>query len=112
MFRFDQQLFFANASLYVDDVQALIAAAPHKVRWLVLDCSSIDDVDYSAGINLAGLIKSVHASGGVFALAGADPGLLATLGKYGTLDDFDNAHIFPTLLDAVTAFRASATSAA
>jgi hypothetical protein len=31
----------------------------------------------------------------VFALAGADPGLLATLEKYGTLTDFDNTHICP-----------------
>ena len=52
------------------------AAAPTKVRWLVLDCSSLDDVDYSASLTLAGLINSLHADGAVFALAGADPQLL------------------------------------
>jgi len=76
------------------------------VRWLVLDCSAMTDVDYSAGLNLAGLIKSVHAGGGVFALANVDPDLLATLTRYGTLEDFDNAHIFPTVQDAVAGFRA------
>ena len=40
VFRFDAQLFYANASLFVDDIQSLIAAAPTPVRWLVLDCSS------------------------------------------------------------------------
>jgi MFS superfamily sulfate permease-like transporter len=82
-----------------------MAAAPTKVRWLVLDCSSLDDVDYSASLTLAGLIHALHADGGVFAIAGADPGLLATVEKYGTLIDFDNTHIYPTVQAAVAAFR-------
>jgi high affinity sulfate transporter 1 len=105
VFRFDARLFFANANRFSDQVQSLLAAAPTKVRWLVLDCSSIVDVDYSASLTLAGLIHALHAEGGVFALAGADPGLLATLEKYGTLTDFDNTHIYPTVQAAVAAFR-------
>ncbi len=111
VFRFDAELFYANASIFVDDIQGLIAAAPTKVRWLIIDCSAMTDIDYSAGLNLAGLIKAVHNDGGVFALAGADPALLATLTKYGTLEDFDNAHIFPTVLDGVRAFQASTPTA-
>jgi high affinity sulfate transporter 1 len=106
VFRFDAELFYANASLFVDHIQGLIAAAPNPVRWLVLDCSSLTDVDYSAGLNLAGLIKAVHAQQRTFALSNVDPSLLATLKQYGTLDDFNNAHIFPTVQDAVAAFRA------
>ncbi|HEY5186555.1 MAG TPA: SulP family inorganic anion transporter [Actinomycetes bacterium] len=108
VFRFDAELFYANASLFVDDIEGLIAAAPTKVRWLVLDCSAMADIDYSASLNLAGLIKSAHAGGAVFALANVDPSLLTTLTRYGTLEDFDNAHIFPSLRDAVEAFRADA----
>ena len=77
------------------------------MRWLVLDCSSIGDVDYSASLTLAGLITSLHAEGRVFALAGPIPQLLATLEKYGTLTDFDNTHIYPTVLEAVEAFESS-----
>ncbi|HVQ87779.1 MAG TPA: SulP family inorganic anion transporter [Actinomycetes bacterium] len=105
VFRYDAELFYANASRFADDVQALIAAAPTKVRWLVLDCSSITDVDYSASVTLAGLIEAVHADGGVFALAAVDPDLLSHLQTYGTLADFDNAHIYGTVLEAVEAFR-------
>jgi high affinity sulfate transporter 1 len=107
VFRFDARLFFANANRFSDEVQRLLSAAPTKVRWLVLDCSSLDDVDYSASLTLAGLIHALHADGSVFALAGADPELLATLGKYGTLTDFDNTHIYPTVQAAVAAFRTS-----
>ena len=105
VFRFDSRLFFANANRFSDQVQSLLSAAPTKVRWLVLDCSSIDDVDYSASLTLAGLIRALHAGGSVFALAGADPALLDTLEKYGTLIDFDSTHIYPTVQAAVAAFR-------
>jgi MFS superfamily sulfate permease-like transporter len=112
VFRFDARLFFANASRFSDQVLGLLSAAPAPVRWLVLDCSSVDDIDYSASITLSGLISSLHSDGGVFALAGADPQLIETLKRYGTLTDFDNAHIYPTVEDAVAAFRSAPTSPA
>jgi high affinity sulfate transporter 1 len=105
VFRFDAELFFANASRFSDEVFSVLSAAPTPVRWLVLDCSSLDDVDYSAGLILRGIIDSLRADGRVFALAGADPQLLGTLKKYGTLSDFDNTHIYSTVEEAVAAFR-------
>jgi len=107
VFRFDARLFYANANRFADSVQTLLSAAPTKVRWLVLDCSSMGDVDYSASLMLAGLIDMLHAEGGVFALAAADPQFLATLEKYGTLAEFDNTHIYSTVLEAVEAFESS-----
>jgi MFS superfamily sulfate permease-like transporter len=111
VFRFDARLFFANASRFSDAVLGLVAAAPTPVRWLVLDCSSLGDVDYSASVTLAGLISSLHREGRVFAVAAIDPELLGTLTKYGTLADFDNTHIYSTVEDAVQAFRAAPASA-
>lgn len=112
VFRFDARLFYANASLFVDHIRELIAAAPTPVRWLILDCSSINDIDYSASLNVAGLIKALHAENRVFALAAVDPTLMATLRNYGTLHDFDNSHIYPTVFDAVEAFRAESPKSA
>lgn len=107
VFRFDSRLFYANASLFVDRIQELISSAPTPVRWLILDCSSIGDIDYSASINLAGLISGLHDDHRVFALAEVDPSLMVVLEKYRTLASFDNAHIFDTVPDAVAAFRAA-----
>lgn len=112
VFRFDSRLFYANASLFVDRIQQLIAAAPSRVRWLILDCSSIGDIDYSASLNLEGLIASLHAEGRVFAIAQADPRLLEVLAKLDTLKKSDNAHIYATVEDAVAAFRADAAAPA
>ena len=107
VFRFDAQLFYANASRFTDDVEAIIQAAPDKVRWLVLDCSAIDDVDYSAGIALSSLVDYVHQQGAQFGLARADDHLLQTLKTYGVLDKFAADHIFPNLIDAFTAYQTS-----
>ena len=107
VFRFDAELFFANASRFSDEVLSVLSSAPTPVRWLVLDCSSLDDVDYSASLTLRGIISSLHADGRVFALAEADPQLLSTLKKYGTLTEFDNTHIYSTVEEAVAAFRAA-----
>jgi high affinity sulfate transporter 1 len=110
VFRFDSRLFYANASLFVDRIQELIAAAPSRVRWLILDCSSIGDIDYSASLNLAGLIEALHEQKRVFALAEVDPELMKVLTKLETLEHFDNAHIYATVQEAVEAFRADSTT--
>jgi len=106
VFRYDADLFYANANRFSDDVQALITGAPDPVRWLVLDCTSIPDVDYSAGIAIDGLIAFVHQRGGVFALAGLDPDLHATLRQEGVLRMLNSDHIYVSVAAAVAAFRA------
>ena len=112
VFRFDSRLFYANASLFVDRIQELIAAAPSRVRWLILDCSSIGDIDYSASLNLEGLIAALHEEKRIFALANVDPELLKVLTKLKTLEHFDNAHIYPTVQEVVAAFRADSPTTA
>lgn len=110
VFRFDSRLFYANASLFVDRVQQLISTAPTPVKWLVLDCSSIGDIDYSASLNLEGLIAALHTEGQVFALAEVDPRLMEVLRALKILEHFDNAHIYPTVPAAVAAFQTQTTS--
>ena len=67
-----------NANRFVDDVGALVDDAPNPVRWVVLDASSLDDIDYSASVSLAGLLDYLDAKAMTFALARADTGPLYT----------------------------------
>jgi high affinity sulfate transporter 1 len=106
VFRYDAELFYANANRFADDVEALVQEAPDPVRWVVLDCSGIDDVDYSAGMALNHLVDYVHANGAHFAVARADSRLLETLELMGTLDKFGRDHVFGNLTDAFDAYRA------
>ena len=108
IFRYDSELFYANANRFVDDVEALIGAAPDPVEWLILDASSLDDVDYSAGKALQGLLDYLEARSITPVLARVDTSLLATLQKYGIDKRIGTDHIFGNLIDAYNAFEARA----
>ena len=112
VFRFDAQLFYANASRFTDDVEAVFQSAPDPVRWLVLDCSAIDDIDYSAGLALATLVDFVHQHEAHFGIVRADDQLVHTLTRYGLTDKFGAGYIFTSLDDVFTAFRADTASEA
>jgi MFS superfamily sulfate permease-like transporter len=109
VFRYDAELFYANASRFVDDVEALVGGAPDPVRWLVLDASAVDDIDYSAGVSLAGLLDYLDARGITLVLVRADDALLETLRLYGLRDRIPDANVYGTLADAVAAFDATGT---
>lgn len=107
VFRYDADLFYANANQFADSVRQIITSAPDPVRWLVLDCSSISDADYSAGAALHELVTFVHNRGAVFALAGVDPELRKMLSRLGILRLLHIDHVYDTVEDAVAGYRAS-----
>ena len=111
VFRYDAELFFANANRFADHLESVISAAPDPVRWVALDCGGIDDIDYSAGVTLANLVKYSQAHDARFVLVRPDDQLLATLRAYGTLDTIGEDNIFPTLVDAFRVYRAEPAAA-
>ena len=110
IFRYDAELFYANANRFVDDIQGVVEGAPDPVKWVILDATSITDLDYSAWNSLKGLGDYLHAKGIHFGLARVDPSLQSTLGTYGYPKHFDTSMIFGTLEEAIAAFRASVIS--
>ena len=106
IFRYDAELFYANVNRYVDDVEALIEAAPHPVEWLVVDVSSIDTVDYSAGKSLLGLLDYLEQRKITVALARVDTGLHATLAQFGIDERIGADYFYGNLVDAYAAFEA------
>jgi high affinity sulfate transporter 1 len=57
IYRFTHSLYYANCQQLSDEVSFLANTAEPPLRWLCLDASSVDDVDYSA----AETLRSVHA---------------------------------------------------
>ncbi len=106
VFRYDSELFYANANRFVDAVENVFSSAPVPVRWLVLDCSSVTDIDYSAAISVGGLIDYVHANNAHFGIVGADPSLLAMMQKLGLTEDFTEDRIFHDFDQVITAYQA------
>jgi len=106
VFRYDADLFYANANRFADHLEAVISAAPDPVRWVALDCAAIDDIDYSAGATLGDLVNYTRAHHARFVLVRPDSQLRKTLRDYGTLDAIGEDNIFPTLVEAFRAYRA------
>jgi SulP family sulfate permease len=107
VYRFDAQLFFANAEVYRTDVTDAVAGAEPPVRWVVLDMEGVADIDSTATRMLQELQGDLSRLGVtvVFArlkgpvaeyLDRADAGALA--GSTGVYLEVD---------DAVDAFRAA-----
>jgi hypothetical protein len=76
-----------------------------KVRWLVLDAAGLNDIDYSAGISLAGLLDYLASRQITCAIAGADTSLVDTLRAYDLLDRIGRAHLYDSLAAAIEASR-------
>jgi high affinity sulfate transporter 1 len=110
VFRYDSELFYANANRFVDAVEAVFSSAPDPVRWLVLDCSSVTDIDYSAAISVKGLIDYVHVHDAHFGIMGADPALLASMKTLGLTEDFTQDRIFADLDEVIAAYQQDAKS--
>lgn len=108
VFRFEAELFFANASGFTDSVEAVVAAAPSPVRWFILDCTGISDVDYSAGQALADVTGYLHEHGIHLILARPEDQLLETLRRYELMERISPDHVFSDLDKAVAAFGDSA----
>jgi MFS superfamily sulfate permease-like transporter len=107
VFRFDASIYYANASAFVDDVQHLVESAPDPVRLVVLDCSSVTDVDYTASRAVSTMVDFVHSKDGHVALAEADPHLVASLDRGGVFEKVRRTEVYPTVTDAVEAFRSA-----
>jgi sulfate permease, SulP family len=58
VYRFGTSLYYANASRLLADVAAL-AGHGGPLRWLVLDCAAIGDIDYSANEILSKVVEYV-----------------------------------------------------
>jgi sulfate permease, SulP family len=59
VYRFGTSLYYANASRLLEDVAAL-AGHGTPLRWMVLDCAAIGDIDYTASAALSRVIEHVR----------------------------------------------------
>jgi MFS superfamily sulfate permease-like transporter len=58
IYRFTHSLYYANCRQFAEEISFLANSTEPPLRWLCLDASAVDDVDYSA----AETLRSVHAS--------------------------------------------------
>jgi len=103
MLRTEGRLTFANADLAREKMRALLAEA--NPRTLVLECSAIPDIEYTALTTLVEVEASLRAGGITLWLAAVNPDMLTTIRRSTLGTTLGPDRIFPNLRQAVAAHR-------
>ncbi|MFJ4443508.1 SulP family inorganic anion transporter [Pseudomonas sp. NPDC089422] len=61
IYRFTHSIYYANTRQLSEEVTQLVKQATPGLRWFCIDCSAIDDVDYSAAETLRSLAATLKA---------------------------------------------------
>lgn len=104
IYRFGAALFYANASLFVEQVRGLVGPAPSPVRWLVVDAEAITNLDYTAARMVRQLQQELARCGVVLVLARVSLYLKADLDRHLLTGVIGPARFFERLHDALAAF--------
>lgn len=101
VFRWEAPLFFANSGIFRKQVRDLAADA--GVRFVVLQCEAITDVDVTAAAMLGQLDGELNAAGVHLAFVELRDRVQDLVKRYGLLDTLDRDHFYPTLDVAIAA---------
>ena len=112
VYRFGAPLYFANATLFLDDVERLVTQAPTPVRWFVLDAQAMVDVDTTGAGVLRQAITLLKKQNITFAVSRADRAFRSWLERYDLMELIGPDRFYPTNRHAAQAFRQSPESAA
>jgi SulP family sulfate permease len=105
VYRFGAPLYFANATLFLDDVERLVTESPTPVRWFVLDAQAMVDVDTTGAGVLGQAIAMLKKRNITFAVSRADGAFRSWLEKYELMALIDSRRFYPTNRHAAEAFR-------
>jgi high affinity sulfate transporter 1 len=108
VYRFGTSLYYANASRLVEDIAALVGHGS-PLRWMVIDCAAVGDVDYTASAVLAKVTEHVHQHHVHLALSCVLGPVRRQLDHYGISKTLGKDAYFDTPGAALEAFRSAAT---
>jgi MFS superfamily sulfate permease-like transporter len=104
IYRFTHSMYYANAQQLTEEITGLVNNAKPPLRWLCIDASAIDDVDYSAAESLRSLFDMMKEKGVrlVVAQVMEDVGEES---RYQLRELFGEDAFYDTLDDVVQAYR-------
>jgi SulP family sulfate permease len=106
VYRFGTNLYYANASRLVEDIVALTEQGS-PIRWFVMDCAAIGDVDYTASAVLVEVIRRFHERNIRFVLADFLGPVRDQLERYGIKGAKGPDAYYATPGEALEAFQAA-----
>lgn len=105
IYRFGAPLYFANATLFEEEVEKLITQAATPVKWFVLDAEAMVDIDTTGEEVLHQVLTSLAKHGVTVALSRANQPTTALLARYHLLELIGTDRLYPTNRHAIAAFR-------
>ncbi len=106
-YRFGTSLYYANASRLMEDVVALVAHGG-PLRWLIIDCAAIGDVDYTASTVLAKVVEHAHQRNVRLVFSSVLGPVRQQLDRYGISQALSQDAYFDTPGQALEAFHSAA----
>ncbi len=103
VYRFNSDLFYANASCFADEVRSLVKHAPTPVRWFIVDAGPITDIDYSAAQSLRDLLEELSHQGVGIIFARVSPYLRSDMDRHRITMVIGETRVFATLHEALRA---------
>jgi MFS superfamily sulfate permease-like transporter len=106
--RFDAPLFFANGEVFADHIRSLVDSAPSPVRWVIVAAEPITGLDTTALDELVQLDDELALRGVSLVFAEMKGPVKDRLVRFGASSRFSADHFYPTVHNAVRAYRESA----
>ncbi len=103
--RWAAPLFFANATVFRDRIRQLVKDSDPPPAWVLVAAEPITDIDTTAGSVLADLDLELNAAGIHLAFAELQSEVRDAIVRYGLLEIIDQGHLYPSVTEAVKAFR-------
>ena len=105
IYRFGAPLYFANTTLFLDEVEQLLERTATPVRWFVLDAEAMVDVDTTGAGVLRQAITMLAERDVTFAVSRASQAFRSWLEKYNLMELIHENRFYPTNRHAAEAFR-------
>ncbi|MBN3786658.1 SulP family inorganic anion transporter [Burkholderia sp. Ac-20353] len=106
VYRFEADLFYANTGRFAEEVLELVNGASTPLRWLVIDASEINNIDYTAGKKLTELGAELDRRGVGIAAVALPTGVRHEIERYKALRvGGTHREIFETVDAAIEALR-------
>jgi SulP family sulfate permease len=105
IYRFGAPLYFANATLFEDEVEKVVTKAAAPVKWFVLDAQAMVDIDTTGEKVLRQVLTWLAKSSVTVAVSRANQSTTALLRHYHLLELIGENCLYPTNRHAISAFR-------
>lgn len=105
IYRFSRDLFYANATVFSEEVQNLISHAESPVKLFILEARAITEIDFSASRMLRDLIQQLSSQNVVFVVSGLAPDVKLQFDRDGLTALMGANTFFNHLEDALAAYQ-------